>query len=120
MFLDILDILFRENFFENVFSEIYQKNYFCSQKTPKIVNVFMFFFIVFFCIFSKSSFVEIKAILWLNLRPHFQKKSLNNFFVFTVNSQMSKNMCKLRHKVCNGHFYPMKVQISSISKLFSN
>ena len=27
-------------------------------------------------------------------------------------------MCKLRHKVRNGHLYPMKVQISSISKRF--
>ena len=31
---------------------------------------------------------------------------------------MPKNMRKLRHKVRNGHFYPMKVQISSISKVF--
>ena len=33
---------------------------------------------------------------------------------------MSRNMCKLCHKVRNGHFYPMKVQVSSISKVFSN
>ena len=30
---------------------------------------------------------------------------------------MSRNMCKFRHKVRNGHFYPMEVQISSISNL---
>ena len=40
------------------------------------------------------------------------------FLFSTVNSKMSRNMCKLCHKVRNSHFYPMKVQISSISKVF--
>ena len=31
--------------------------------------------------------------------------------------KMFRNMCKLRHKVCYGHFYSMKVQTSSISNL---
>ena len=31
---------------------------------------------------------------------------------------MCRNMCKMRHKVRNGHFYPIKVQISSILKKF--
>ena len=44
--------------------------------------------------------------------------SLNIFFFSTKKSKMPRNMCKLRYKVRNGHFHPMKVQISSISKVF--
>ena len=54
--------LIRENCFENVVSEIYQKNLFLAKNLPKILNVFMVlhlnFFLVF-ALFSKSSFVNI-------------------------------------------------------------
>ena len=114
--------MFRENCFENVVSEIYQKNQLCPQNPPKIVNVF-----IVFCFYSfQLSHFFLKVVLWTH-KPHFFKSettlskqfSQNNFFLFsTVNSKMSRNMCKFHPKVRNGHFYPMKFQISSISKLF--
>ena len=55
----------------------------------------------------------------LTLRPHFQNSFLSTIFLFPiVNSKMPRDMCTFRHKVRNGHFYPMKVQILSISKRF--
>ena len=40
------------------------------------------------------------------------------FLFYTINSKRPRNIYNLRHKERNGHFYPMKVQISSISKVF--
>ena len=50
----IRNFCFGENCFENVFSEIYNKN------PPKIVNTLMVFslFFLVFVFFSKSSFVD--------------------------------------------------------------
>ena len=69
MFLDFFEFkvenkqqLFRENCFDNVVSESYQKNLFGPQNPPKIVNVFIGFYFLFFfsfCTFFKSCFVDI-------------------------------------------------------------
>ena len=49
-------------------------------------------------------------------RPFVLKSETTCLQQFSLN-KMSRNMCKLHYKVCNSHFYPMKVQISSISNL---
>ena len=62
------------------------------------------------------------AIFRLNLRPHF-KTVFPKYFKFfsTINSKMPKNMCKLRHKVHNGHFYPHESQnFKHFTIFFSN
>ena len=84
-------------------------------ESTKIVNVFNVFFTLF-----------LKVVLW-TVRPFFftfETKFSKQFFLkkivlfSTVNSEMSRNMYKMCHKVCNGHFYPMKVHISSILNFF--
>ena len=66
----------------------------------------------FFCLFFFLLFF--KVVLWTH-RPFFQKswttfskKKFPIFFVLfsTLKSKMSQNMCKLRHKVCNGQNLP--------------
>ena len=36
-----------------------------------------------------------------NLRPHYQNSSFYTFSSSTLSSKMSRNMCKLLHKLCN-------------------
>ena len=68
---------------------------------------------------SKNNKNKIKCHMTKQNSDHISKQFfLSNFFLLsTVNSTMSKNMCKLHHKVRNGNFYPMHVHISSISNL---
>ena len=69
--LDILDFgierrrkFFKENCFEIVVSENHKNDLFCPYNPPKILNAFMivsFYFFIFCCTFSKSSFVDTSA-----------------------------------------------------------
>ena len=106
----------------NVVSEIYQKTLFCSQNQPKIVNVFMVFLYFFLHFFPKVLLWMYRQFFLFKSDTTFSKQfSLKNFLLFSIlNSKRSRNMCNLRPKVRNGHFYPMKFQISRISELFSN
>ena len=90
-----------------------------------MLSCFFLFLFFSFLFFSKLLHVFLKVVLWTH-KTFFTQMwdnilkmfSLNIFFCFsTVNSKMSRNVCKLRHKVSNGHFYAMKVQISSIFNL---
>ena len=95
--------MFRETFFENLISEVHKKDLFCPYSPPKIRNDFKF---LVFSFFSFCTFF-LKVILWAHnfcltyLRPHFQNRFPNFFFVLfcSLNSKMSRNMCKWRHKV---------------------
>ena len=62
----------------------------------------------FFALFSKSIFVGHIGHMFLQIRDHMFTPVLPNCLVLfsTVNSKMSRNMCKLRLKVRIGHFYP--------------
>ena len=104
--------MFKEKCFKNLVSEIHKKYWFCPYTPPKTVDAFCLNFFLRF--FSKSSFVD----TWAICSQIWDYISLNMFFLFsTRDSKMSRNMSKLRHKVRKGHFYPMEVQISSISNL---
>ena len=93
-----------------------QENQFCPQNLPKIVNPFMFFSLFFssqfFALFFKKQFCGHKNNFCHKFETTFSKQfSPSNFcFVFLL----SRNLCKLCHKVRNYHFYPIKVQILSI------
>ena len=81
-----------------------------SSESAKDLDVFMVFQFYFY------SFLHffLKWVLWthrlffLKLWDQFSIQfSLNNFFLFsTLNSKMSKNWCKLRHKLRNGQNLP--------------
>ena len=84
----------RENFFENLVSQIYKKNKFFPQNPPNIGNTLFF---LFFCIFF------LKVVLWTHKQFFhiFKTVFLEFFFCLfpSVNSKMSRNMCKWHHKV---------------------
>ena len=87
----------RENFFENLVSQIYKKNKFFPQNPPessKYWERFIFSFLLHFFL---------KVVLWTHKQFFhiFKTVFLKNFFCLfpSVNSKMSRNMCKWRHKV---------------------
>ena len=94
---------------------------FFPQNPPMIVNVFMVFCFNFlvFALFLKVVFWTHKPLFCKICDLIFKTVFPKHFFLFSiVHSKMSRNKCKLRHKLGKSHFYPMKVQISNISKLF--
>ena len=89
-----------------------------SAKDSGRYRVFLFLFSLVFALFSKNSFVD-TYVICSQIWDHIFKTVLPKYFLLfsNLNSKMSRNMCKLQHKVRNGHFYPMEVQISSIFNL---
>ena len=90
-------------FWENVFSICGLRN---SGKELVLSLYFMFFQFLVFELFSKSTFVDTQACFPTNLTPQFQNRFPYFFSSSIFNSSMLRNMCKLRHKVCDDQNIP--------------
>ena len=132
-----IKILFRENCFQNVVSEIHKNDWFVPILRQRLETLLCFFLKKF----SNSSFVDTSAFFLTNPRPNFQDSqfSPNVFFCFVIYTlkcletcvngiikcRISRNMCKrgdklqnIKHKKAFVPLLPGEMKLHLYSKLW--